>query len=350
MSREVELEIRELLIEYKDLEKVVDEISRRWSSLPYSDQVADAAGKFFLNCGFYPSLLDKITIQMQKNEKVMWPHYAEVVGNSSVEIDQKVIDAFVEGAREQSLTSYLSLSHALDRLDPRFQKFREYVFAERARKLSEKIQELKAKIDYLKAQRLFAEESKAIDDLEKLSPKEEALDELRLDHENRHARHLVSRSPQTNTSNATEKIIKNWQNEMSKTFEPVFTAALQQAEESPSLAIDLAILAYFMEFYEEALALLESAPPSLSKDWLHLDLLLETGRFISALETSQKIENKYSGDPEVGFAVTLVQAKAFWGLKKSDKAIDLLTSIQNVRPSYRSVSSLLHQWKEGPKE
>jgi hypothetical protein len=112
--------------------------------------------------------------------------------------------------------------------------------------------------------------------------------------------------------------------------------------------MDLALMAHFLEFHSEALVLLQFAPDSAAKDWLQVELCLETRRFIDALEVIGFLEHKYAGDPEANFALTLAKAKAFWGVGKSGNAIDLLTSIQNVRPNYRSVSSLLHQWRGGP--
>ena len=112
-------------------------------------------------------------------------------------------------------------------------------------------------------------------------------------------------------------------------------------------AYNLAIGLYFIELYHEALQVIRRAPESSAKDWFYLELLLRCGRYLECLDEVNQIELKYSADPESTFAATYIRAQALWGLGQTGSAIELLRSIVDIRPSYRSAHSLLNEWAGG---
>jgi len=95
------------------------------------------------------------------------------------------------------------------------------------------------------------------------------------------------------------------------------------------------------EFISAALQLLEIAEDSDKKNWLRLELMLLSEDLFSALEESERLEKLTEVDAEARFAIAYAKAKAYKRLGQKNKATELLQSILQVRPTYRSASTLL---------
>ena len=113
------------------------------------------------------------------------------------------------------------------------------------------------------------------------------------------------------------------------------------------MAYDLAMNLHFMDFNLEALEILRVAPPSPAVDWLTLELMIQSRRFVDALSQAAHLEAAYAEDPDAAFAVTYARARALKGLGQVELAIDLLRSLIRVRPAYKSAQSLLMDWSGG---
>lgn len=111
-------------------------------------------------------------------------------------------------------------------------------------------------------------------------------------------------------------------------------------------AYDLAIGLHFVGDFATAEIILSYAPSGLAADWFKAELLVNCRRYVDALEWIQNLELRYQNDPETTFASVYLRAQCLRGLGKTAEAIELLGSVVNMRPHYRSSHSLLLAWQE----
>ena len=78
---------------------------------------------------------------------------------------------------------------------------------------------------------------------------------------------------------------------------------------------------------------------------LKAEILFESGRFLDLLKHVEHIEKDLSISPESTYGAVYLKAQAYHGLGQKDLAIQMLESLSQIRPSYRSTEALLHQWR-----
>lgn len=144
------------------------------------------------------------------------------------------------------------------------------------------------------------------------------------------------------------------QNETKKKA-PLFTPAEQsrlseyfhQAFDQDASSIQSYIYFFiFIEDYVHALDLMIKCPPSRSKDWLHLDLLLLNRKYATALAyIHEELEPIYQAESSFYSAKIYYVSQCFWELGERRKALELMKNLTDVHPDYRLASSFLKEWK-----
>jgi predicted Zn-dependent protease len=137
--------------------------------------------------------------------------------------------------------------------------------------------------------------------------------------------------------------------ETEETYQLMADELIAKSRAQPMSAYDVAISLQFMGLPNEALTALRNSPSRPGVPWLELDLLLETERFVEVLEKAEKLERKYSSNPEASFSAVYAKAIALNRLGQKHEALMLLEGIVKVRPGYRSAHSLLLKWKADEK-
>lgn len=117
--------------------------------------------------------------------------------------------------------------------------------------------------------------------------------------------------------------------------------------EDRGFAASFAMSMLFIGEYSLGLDALVWAEESPSKDWLKAELLLMGRRYVELLDWLQQLEIKYISDPETTFAVSYLRARALKALGQRHPAIEILKSIVQIRPHYRSAHALILEWAEG---
>ena len=82
------------------------------------------------------------------------------------------------------------------------------------------------------------------------------------------------------------------------------------------------------------------------KDWLLLDYLFFGDQYLSILDHCDFLKEKYANEPDALFPVFYAEALAFWELGEKERALDIMSQISQIRPSFKSASKILSQWKE----
>lgn len=119
----------------------------------------------------------------------------------------------------------------------------------------------------------------------------------------------------------------------------------QLAHTAPDQIYNLAIVAMHFELFDLSLSIIEKAPKTFSSEWLKAEILFESGRHLDLLKHIENIEKQLTTTPEATYGATYLKAQAYYGLGQKDIAIQLLESLSQVVPSYRSTEALLHEWK-----
>lgn len=354
MSQFIETKIQQLLFELNDFERVADSLLKEWDRGKLSAADKRSIAFYLVNTSLYPSLLDRITNQIQSDGAIDWQLFfhtlAFIEKNYSYKLEQKTITALREALEDKPPKNKVFISTETEVYD----HFSEHCLDPEKLKLNlqnlyeEKVQETHDRLQFLKSQRLFDEEKKTLDLLKNLNPTSRSTHQnLWEDYKERWAYHILNLNQKTIVSQRAEQNLNiKWQDSMRELIEQIFLSASDQLKSNPQHSIDLAIMFYLMEFPKEALDILDRSEDSESKDWLKVELLLENRRFVDALEFIRILERKYASDPDMTFASSFARARAFWGLGQKATAQNLLRSILNVRPDYRHTHSLLLEWRD----
>jgi hypothetical protein len=196
--------------------------------------------------------------------------------------------------------------------------------------------------------RLYDEESQALFKLIKLFPQDEAIREIRAGFAARKAREIIGSRKRVTQLERIEDYLSDeiLSPDVRAHFDEIERSLVAEAHRNPSVAYDVAVGLLQMGAANAALESLELAPRTTATEWLRLEVLLETRRFVDALVESDRLEGTFGPDPESVFSARYGKARALWGLKRQPQAIELLTEIVRVRPNFRSAHALLLAWSE----
>lgn len=343
MSTNLELLINDNLNELSQeavADLVVDFIDSAESLSP--DEV-HSAFYFLLRAGAYPQFFQMV-IKAFKYDKfaIPWDLLIEVLNLSSAPVDQKFLKAIISGITQENAGPDASRSQRFDRYHQEFKTWRQ----ERATVVNTSIENQKLKLmdqlDYFRSQRLYEQEKRLLAKLFNMYPDDQAIQKLYKAHRERYADEILSKT--SRHKSRTSKI--NLIDPEDKIFGKELSDSLKkEALNSPEMAYELAISAFIHEEFESGLEILKNAPQSSEAQWLRLEMMLGAKRFLEIINILPNIENAYSDDSETFFATAYYRALSLWGLGQKDLAIEVMESLLESRPNYRSGLSLLSQWK-----
>ncbi len=346
----IERDIRKLLNQVGSPDLVAQDLIKRWRMQVYSSDQQKAIAQFLWDCGLQQRLLGEIQRLLDERRPLPWSQFAQIILSAKEDLDERTLDAFLVGVREQNawdeVLSCKEVAHWHRELKDRQTQLN----IRQAAELTEKLKSLKDRLQYFRANRMFEEEAATLDQLRALFPDEPEFAHERQDVSERWAREILSARATSPETDLTDEL---WQQARQLTPEQIsikdllVVQCLERAKQKPHAAYDLALLLVFMEFYNEAIEVLELAPSSPPADWLRLDLQLRARQYVAALDEANTLELAYAGDPASTFAVAYARARALWGLGQGTLAIDLMRSIVNVRPNYKAAVSLLADWSGG---
>jgi tetratricopeptide (TPR) repeat protein len=348
----LEAEISSLLSEKGDPRLVAEDLLHRWKHRMLNVEEQIDCAQFLVAAGLYSIFFRWLHQLAGDQERVPWAQVAEAVGRSGVQVEESDIRALIEGARTQNATPELIRSHRLDTVHSALGDLRARIRAEKEEALQQRLQSLKEKLNFMRANRLFEQEEEVIREIQSLFPDQtEVAAELK-SLQFRWAREIVSKSESITdvTADLHWKINKLTPEQMTAKG-IIVKHAREFAANDPRLAYDLALCLHAMDFNAEAVEILNHASDlgksSQAADWLRLELMIQARQFVNALEEANRLEISYAGDPEASFATVYARARSLHGLGQTPMAVDLLRSLVRIRPNYKSAQSLLLDWSGG---
>ena len=341
----VELKIRDLINENKDILSAADALSKSWKKNLYNPKEQFVVAQFFLNAGLQNSFLKEVHKLVDHERHLPWAQISEVLNDLQITPSSDERQAIVQGIREQDAMNEVLRSPRADKIAARIAKARELNDIKSLEKQNEEKLALREKIEFLRSQRMMDDESKALKQYHLTYPDDHdaTLDQKAFDE--RWARHIVG-------ENIDHRLLQTIIEEKGAPLTPdqmavrklMVSRAKDIVKEEPKKNYDLAMTLAFMDFYEDALEVLRLSARSEEAEWFELELLLKSRRFLEALDLSQQLEVKFAQDPESSFAAVYARARALWGLGQKSQAIDFMKTIVKVKSHYKNAHSLLSHW------
>lgn len=344
LSIPIELEIRTLLNEQGHPDLVADHLVRWLETRRLSADECEPIYKFFFNCGFYATLVTQGVKSIATMRPISWQYFSEALKFCPDVLNEKIVDAIIEGATSQNLLEQLAQSSALDQFEESLKKIRKQRTELLQFQYTDRRQQIIEQIQIVRTQRLFLEENHLIDQLCRLFPSDPDNEKFRSNYNERWAGEIINEKIRKRRSYHRDKISIQEPTDISQCRHNIAQQIQSLSEEYPEQAYDLSMTMNFLDDPEAALKALENSPDHPAKDWLQLELLIASERYVDALEEARLLELKYASDPEATFATTYCRALALWGLKQRNEAISLMQEIINIRPHYRAAHSLYLQW------
>ncbi len=341
----VELKIRELINENKDILSAADALSKSWKKNLYNPKEQFVVAQFFLNAGLRNTFLKEVKKLVEHERHLPWAQISEVLNDLQIVPSNDERQAIVQGIREQEAMTEVLRSPRADKIAARIAKARELADLKDIEKQNQAKLALREKIEFLRSQRMMDDESKALKEYHLTYPDDldASLDQKAFDE--RWARHIVGENIDHRSLTIIEEKGAPLNEAQMAIRKLMVLRAKDIVKKEPKKNYDLAMTLAFMDFYEDALEVLRLSQRTAEAEWFELELLLKSRRFLEALELSQQLEVKFAQDPESSFAAVYARARALWGLGQKSQAIDFMKSIVKVKAHYKNAHSLLSHWQ-----
>ena len=347
MQAEIELALRDLLRSEKNPQKVAEKVIQRLKSEKMGRAERKTFIAFLINQGLYKETYPLFTEWFLEKKRIPFRFFLSLLHRSGFKPGRDFLKYFEEAQNELeekdqvvTFAPWAEYSNYLSQRQSNLVRSLEETLVRRRREAFDKL-------EFLKAQRLIAEEERLLKQMKKRDPFDAEVLRREVEFQERWARHLLN-----------EKSIESKQNDLfvrkqnlsqeQLVWADEFTSLLEElVKKHPHQAYNFSIALQFIELYEHALILLRFSEENLSTLWFRLEMLLKSRRFIDCLDQIVYVEQKFSDDPETTFAATYLRAQVMRGLGQTSRAIELLKSIVAIRPQYRSAHALLLEWGAG---
>lgn len=346
MSTYIELEIQNLLKEYSDLNVIAEKLLSLIESEPeyLTSENITAVFRFLLNAKL-PSKIVQFTITYLENSSVPipWPYFIEALDSIRNNLDEDTIKALNEGISKLQAELEASRSQKLDDVIPGMREWRSQRRLKIQQEYLNKKRDLIDELITFRTQRLVEEEKNLLKKLQKLYPGDPEVKKELDEHKQRYALEILQkRVPKVRSLRFDDLNTPDF--EVEKVRQNLLSSIKEEALKNPDLAVDLAILAFMIDNFEEALEIIQNCENTPTVLWLRAELLLRSKKYLELLGEITRIELHFSYDPETFFATAYYRAQALWGLGQKDMAREVLEGLIISRPHYRAATALLSIW------
>lgn len=342
----IELRFRELLNKHDNLNDVTEELLNLAASRKIKYQQIAKITNFLINAGLYEDAFRQYPRRFYERSKITWPQFIEILYQTNTKLEESTLQAIVEGVKyKQKISSLVTNSH-WQHYSQVFLDERKQLWNKKAEDVEKKKDALKQKLDFLKTNRMLAEEERTYKKYLTMFPDDEEIQASFDEFKERWAREIISRKIESGKNKVDYKTLSH--PELTKEEEQICQCILQEVQKfikiNKNSAYDYALLFYSFEYFDGALKLLNEAPEDYKGQWLKAELYFENKQYLDLLNFLEELQQLYPEDPEAQFAATYLRARALNSLGHRARAIELLNNIISVRPLYRSAQSLVAEW------
>jgi tetratricopeptide (TPR) repeat protein len=342
-----ELELRAILNKRKNPKEQLAAIIRRILDVSLSWEDKRALWHYLFASGKEATVVQGLIEGLKSKSRVPFDLLIALCAKNNVSPTPLAITALLKGLSKQKAADELLASTGWDGYDPRLPQKRHAILNEKIALQRQFKQDLLDKFDFLRTQRMVEQARRVLRQLIQLYPEDVALKGLKNRFDEDWAREVLASHAADRSHERLERTLTAPSSSDAEMLKCFSAFAERASMENRADAPDLALIFLLMEDYNRALEIIAWAAPSLSVDWLKAELLLLARRFIEALEHLNQLEIKYSHDPESTFAISYLRARCLYALGQQATALDMLRSIVQIRPHYRSAHALILNWTEG---
>lgn len=355
-SQQLESEIRGLLELSSEHEIVAERLSQKYAEVDLEQPVIESLAVFFLKSGNAAAFAQFCLKRIEKDLALPWGHFAaalfQLADASHESISAPLKNSLREGAEEKMGLSQLARCKDLDASFPDLESLRAQNRRRHQDDYQEKKIELLSQVEMLRTQEMEEEEERALLQLLRLFPKDNNLAHQHEELRERKAIRILEAKLQSNETpwDAGDQIL----------LEPEERAALDKILSSmhlqwaahgfdEELGHDFATALLMWDYAEGALDFLPDQSRTPRVIWSRLEAQVMARHFLNLLGEIDRVENITAPDPEATFALLYIKAIALWGMGHRFAAVEIMEGIASHRPNYRSATTLLHLWKDGPR-
>lgn len=346
MTLSLELEIKTLLVEFRNPEVVAEKLIRLFEDHPeeWSAESLRELSRFLLSCGLYQTLLSFCIRHLTKENFVMpWAYFIESLTKGLPDLEEDVARFIVMGIEEENAASQVCLAAGAERFLKKSQQWKNELLRNRRKHGSELKQQLLDELLTLRTQQLYEQEKILLSKMQRMFPgDQDIVDEVR-EHKERYALDILSRRSPYGKSSAIQEPPPA--PELQDATSALMGSLMENAKTYPDMAFDFAVAAYMLDEAATSLAILEKIELPVSQYWFLLEVKLKCRHFLEVLAEVNSLELQLAHEPETFFATAYLRAQAYWGLEQRYVAIEILEGILSARPHYRSGSALLDLWR-----
>ncbi|MBC7743342.1 MAG: hypothetical protein H7061_14180 [Bdellovibrionaceae bacterium] len=352
-NNSLELEIHSLFQEGLPLETICAEIISKYEKIdvlsPFESESIShfliAAGKIHLLFKFYLRCLRKNSLA-----QFPWGYLASAIMQTESQLSDDLIDLIEMGlaaqADEQSALKVHTLLQSIPALQSRLQNQKQLFEIDQ---MQTKVR-LMAQLNHNRLYQLKELEEQTLQQLVKIFPQDIEVKLLHQAHLEKKADEILAKIRLTPRSPSAMKKMLEQAHPDSEEFvenlkKQTRLLARRLKSEQPDQIYNLTMLAMQFELFDLALEIVNEGPATFASEWLKAEILFESGRFLDLLKHIENIETKMTATPESTYGAVYLKAQAYFGLGQKEIAIQLLESLSEKVPSYRSTEALLHEWK-----
>lgn len=252
---------------------------------------------------------------------------------------QKAIKSYLD--EEPDRWTEASLTKIADAHWPMLKECRKKLKELNRQKISKLRRELIHRFELFSSQNLVEPARAALRKLEKVFPKDPEIAKITLKFKEKDAENIFDKHK-----------FKKSRLDLKPKLDPEVTIARdglarfvrQELKSFKGFETDLAIMCINMEMYELALELFHSHFIIENNIWLYLEVLLLNRRNLEVLNLLPTIEKTMAHFPDTFLACTFLRSLALWNLGERNTAIEVLQSVVDIKPNYRSSDLLLAEW------
>ena len=319
------------------------EIAQKLKSLPEVEQNISAYMAycgFLKSAGLYKSLLQSVIERIKKDQAIPWFYLFLVVDKYQLEVDlAQLAHLFSEKSSDSDwdflmTSSCLAEHHWVNTRNQYLQQF--YEDSQDPQIVMEK------ELAFIRSQGLVRKEEELLKQLLELDEKNPFFKNEYMECQRKKAYQTFSEY-KNSSSSQSHRSAAIYQN---KEERQAIDHLLSHLKGKGSLMIDdLTILLSSTGYAGAAIEFLQSHLETSSRQWLYLDLLLESGQYLRCLTFIEQLFLECNPDSETAFSLVYIKARAYYGLKEYNKAKKLLEGLISACPQHHLAKTLLLNWE-----
>ncbi len=339
----IEKHIQASLLKGETPKKIATSLLKRKTILNNNQAFLNVC-RFMYQAGLYKMILKVSLNGMNQKTIIPWGFLIATLNDYKINIPKKVKSAFLKGIDSQKQIKAVLSNNSWDVTFPSFKAKKEKVIDKINKIRNPDFIKLIEDLEFIQRQGVFKKEKEILIQLQKIEPQNPKVQEQWLQFKEKWGRHLIQKKKQELLKKQLP--IEPPSVKEQKQVKRIFQAAMKLVKKKPSMAYDLALLFSFIGYPRKAVNILEKNLHSTVTQWLYADLLLQSKLYVSVLSFTDYMEAQHKKDPHVVFALAYLRARAYWYLGKRQKAKNILTELQKIKPNYRLIHVLLEQWKK----